>query len=285
MQRLATFVLFGTMILAARSGAVSAQPIHNGPPTPMAMDRQDGISRIGLQLGFGFFDEPPNTDITALGAQAYGQYMTPSGFGVYGILPFNYLSIEVGNQDESESAIGGIELGGIYVVPGHQIDWVLHGGLVLPTASDDNDGPISGIATNGFGSFMRINDILLAYPELTALRLGVSPVLRQGQLVLRFDGAIDVPLAADGEEPDPLVRLNVGGGLDTGSFALLGELVNVISTEDNDNNDNDVINVLGITGRFMLGAFEPGVQIGFPLDDELNDLMDWYRAVSLQGAL
>ena len=281
MQRRVMFALCSAAVVAALSGSAVAQPIHNGPPTFMALDRQDGISRLGLQLGFGFFDEPPGVDITSLGAQAYGQYMMPNGFGFYGILPFNYLSVEAGPNDESESAIGGIELGGIYVIPGAQVDWVLHGGIVLPTASDDPDGATA----NAFGSFMRINDILLAYPELTALRLGVSPVLRQGQLVLRFDGAIDVPLAADGEEPDPLIRLNIGGGLDTGSFALLGELVNVVSTEDNDGNDNDVINVFALTGRFMVGAFEPGISVGFPLDDELNDLMDWYLAVSLQGAI
>ena len=281
MQRLATFALCSAAVMAVLSGSAIAQPIHNGPPTFMAMDRQDGISRLGLQLGFGFFEEAPGVDVTGLGMQAYGHYMTPSGFGFYGILPFNYVKVEVNDNDESESAIGGVELGGIYVIPGPQLDWVLHGGFVLPTASDEPDGA----AANSIGTLMRINDIILAYPELTALRLGVSPVLRQGQLVLRFDGAIDVPLAADGEEPDPLIRLNVGGGVDTGNFALLGELVNVISTEDEDGNDNDVINLFALTGRFMAGAFEPGVSIGFPVDDELGDILDWYLAVSLQGAI
>jgi hypothetical protein len=259
----------------------AAQRYLPSAPTPMTMDRQDGSSMFGLQLGFGFFDEPPGVDIMALGAQVYGQYVSPGGLGGYGILPFNYVSVDSGPDEDSEGAVGDIELGLLYAVPTRQVEWVFHGGVALPTASDDPDGQTANL----LGSFMRFTDIVLAYPETTSLRLGVSPIMRSGQLVLRADIGLDVPVAGPGDdEPDPILRLNIGGGVDTGSFALLGELVNSHST-DEANNDNDWVNLLTITGRFRTGSVQPGVAIGFPLDEELNDLLDFFIAVGIQGAI
>jgi len=275
------------VMIALAAGSAAAQPVA-GNPTFATLDRQDGESKIGASLGWTFFDVPGPGDLSALHVDIYGHYVGESGLGGYGIIPLGFAFADNAEpfEDDSESAIGNVEGGVLYVIPSGMHDFVLRGGITLPTADDDT----GGFAANLLSMYSaRLTDIALAYPETLWLRLSASPILRSGQLVFRIDGGLDVALSTDNrDEPDPLVRLNVGGGVDTGSFALLGELVTVGTLGDDNSaadNDEDFLHTLAISARFRAGSIEPGVALGFPLDESARDIVDFFIIAGLQGRI
>jgi hypothetical protein len=283
MKRSTTYALSIIALTAIAAGPAIAQPMWGDapPPTFFTLDRGDSGSHVGGQLGWTFFDQD-DFDATGLRIDLYGQYVTPTGFGGYGILPISTLFID--NADD-ETAIGNIEGGVLYVLAQGDVDFVFRGGLTLPTADDE----VLGFVANLLASFPRLTDWAHASPETLWVRLGVSPVFRSGQLVLRLDGGIDVALAADDEEPDPILRLNVGGGIDTGTFAILGELVNVgnleYGVEDPSGDLDEWLHTLTVGARFRSGAVEPGIAVGFPLDDVVNDAINFFLIAGIQGAI
>jgi hypothetical protein len=114
-------------------GAVPAfgqeRGVAEGPfPVMATMDRVTDHNDINFSLGYVVFDD----DLVDVGLRfdLGGQYLTPAGFGGYGQVPISYIS----GNDESDTAIGNFELGGLYVLrvaPGSKV--VLRGGLSLPT--------------------------------------------------------------------------------------------------------------------------------------------------------
>ncbi|HLU67372.1 MAG TPA: hypothetical protein VKZ63_13900 [Kofleriaceae bacterium] len=270
-----------TLLCTVWAGTAAAQPNASlGAPVFMTMDRGDGESRVGGQLGWTFFDDDGG-DVTGLRFDVYGQYVAPSGLGGYGVLPISMLFFDTVAGDESETAIGNVELGALYVIGGETADFVLRGGITLPTADDELEGQIANV----FAVFPRLTDLAHAVPEGMALRLSASPILRSGQLILRADAGMDVFLAAEGpDEPDPFLRLNVGGGIDTGTVAVLAELVNIGNLEELDGED-DFAHTAAISARFRAGSVEPGIAIGFPLDDALEDAIDFFIAAGIHGVL
>lgn len=281
MQSLVRIGLVAVLVPAGAGLAAAQEYQPYTTPTFATLDRQDGESRVGGQLGFNFFDDDVIGDPTSVGIQIYGHYVAPSGFGGYGILPINYINVDLGPDEDSATAFGNIEGGGIYVIRQRQIDWVLHAGLTLPTAEADD---LLGFEANYFGTLPRLTDFALIVPEAFAIRLGASPIFRSGQFVLRADVGFDVFLAADGpDEPDPFVRLNVGGGVDTGTFAILGELVNHATTD----NDTNWAHTFAVSARFRSGALEPGIALGVPFgsDTDYDELVDFFLVAGLQGAI
>lgn len=279
-MRCRTTSALGLTLALLWAGPAAAQPMvgWTDAPTFMTMDRQDGRSLAGAQLGWTFFDDD-DVDVTTLRLDLYGQFVSMSGLGGYGIVPLSFLFVD---GAEDQTAIGNVEGGVLYVIPSGNVDFVLKGGITLPTADDDFDG----FAANILAMFPRLTDVAHVSPETMWLRLGASPIFRSGQLVFRVDGGIDVAVSSDGEdEPDPLLRLNVGGGVDTGTFAILGELVNVGNLEDTAaEEDEEWLHTLAVSARFRSGAVEPGIAIGFPLDDEINDFVNFFISAGLQGA-
>ncbi len=282
MQRCAlTFVM-----IALAAGSAAAQPVA-GSPTFATLDRQDGESKIGAALGWTFFDNDGPADASALHVDIYGHYVGESGLGGYGIIPLGFIWVDnpAPLDDDSESAIGNIEGGAVYAIARGMNDFILRGGITLPTA-DDSPAGFGANAASILGP--RLTDIALIYPETLWLRLSASPILRSGQLVFRIDGGLDVALSTDnGDEPDPVLRLNVGGGVDTGTVAILGELVTVANLGDDDasTEDEDFLHTLAVSARFRAGAIEPGVAVGFPLDESVREFMDFFIIGSLQGRI
>jgi hypothetical protein len=276
------------VMIALAAGTVAAQPMA-GSPTFATMDRQDGESKIGASLGWTFFDNDGPGDISALRVDIYGHYVGMSGLGGYGIIPLSFLFVDNVEPfgDEDESAIGNVEGGVLYVIPSGMTDFVLRGGITLPTADDDG----AGITTNFLGMWPRLTDAAHYYPETFWLRLSASPIFRSGQFIVRLDGGVDFAVSTDNyDEPDPILRLNVGAGVDTGSFAILGELVTIGNLGDNDSAidtapDEDFLHTLAISARFRAGAIEPGVALGFPLDDSVREFMDFFVIAGLQGRI
>ncbi|HKE13990.1 MAG TPA: hypothetical protein VKB80_03920 [Kofleriaceae bacterium] len=266
----------------------SAQGWPPDAPTFATMDRQDGSSFIGAQLGFTFLDQvaldgPDAPDATGLRLDLYGQYVSRSRLGVYAALPLSHVILE---DFEDESAIGNVEAGAIYIVrtgPGTEL--VLHGGITLPTADDGPGADISKVVTNFISTWPRLTDIAHAWPHALWVRLGVSPIIQRGYLILRADAGVDAALSSDDDFDDPsaIVRLNVGGGVDTGRVAVLGELVTLANAEDEAG--EDLVHTLALSARFRAGGIEPGLAIGVPLDDSVRDFIDLFVIAGLQGRI
>lgn len=272
------------VFIALAAGTVAAQPMA-GSPTFATLDRQDGESKIGGSLAWTFFDNDAGADITALRVDVYGHYVGESGLGGYGLLPVSFLFVDdEGEFFEDETGIGNVEGGVLYVLPSGPHDFVLRGGITLPTADDDE-----GFFANYLATFPRLTDVALAYPETFWLRLAASPILRFGQFIIRLDGGLDFAVSSDGPEPDPILRLNAGAGVDTGTFAILGELVTVASLGDEDvaieEDDEDFFHTLAISGRFRAGSIEPGLALGFPLDESIREGIEFFIVAGLQGRL
>ena len=283
-MRCRTTSALGLTLALLWAGPAAAQPMvgWTDAPTFMTMDRQDGRSLAGVQLGWTFFDDDEVVDlvdVSTLRIDLYGQFVSASGLGGYGIVP---ISMAFYDGADDDTAIGNVEGGVLYVIPSGNVDFVLKGGITLPTADDD----LNGFIANALASFPRLTDLAHAAPETLWLRLGGSPIFRSGQLVFRVDAGIDIAVSSDGDdEPDPVLRLNAGGGIDTGTFAILGELVNTGNLEFGPGEaDEEWLHTLAVSGRFRAGTVEPGIAIGFPLDDEINDAIDFFISAGLQGA-
>lgn len=271
-----------TCALAIVAGAAGLAEAH-GPDAifdPLTMDRFTPLSKLDIDFAYVAYDEPPETDITVLGFTIAGQYMTPRGFGGYLSIPLSYLSIDPPLLDEdSELALGNIELGGVwskYTSPHAAI--VVHAGVALPTASDENVAAFQFLASSP-----RYGDLVQRVTNSTWLRVGVSGMGRSGKLFLRGDVGVDLALDEDNAaELSPVFRINVGAGVDLKSAHLLAELVtNVVS----DDSDDETASTLALGARFVSGNLRPGIAILLPVGfDQANDL-DLAIAVSLAARL
>ena len=270
-----TTALAGIALLATATSPALAQsdPAAGSPaavPGMATMDRFDGQTKLATSLSYLGVDD---SDVTALHFDLYGQYMAAQGFGGYGTIGLNYVS----NDGESEDALGNIEVGGLYLIPG-ATPIVLRGGLVIATADDED------LFTNLIGAFARFTDYPQYIGSTTWLRLSAHPIIRRGNAFFKADGGIDIPIDDDDLDLSANVRVNIGGGIETGGVAIMGELVNTYFTDGD--LDDQLVNTVAITGRFMQGgAFQPAVSFVLPLDDEYNDAVDWVLILGLEYVL
>src|SRR5688572_18718215 len=131
-------------------------------PDLATLDRGDGITRIGLDVGLTLLDPPPYS--SALRFEPYGQYVTDSGFGIYGMLPFarSFGGADGPPDPEDAFALGNLELGMLYVIESNPVvSWVFRGGLVAPIGSDSRDGRL----TNYAAMWPRFTDLPLVVPD------------------------------------------------------------------------------------------------------------------------
>jgi len=246
-------------------------------PDMATLDRGDGISKFGVDGAFSSIDTPFYD--AALRFELYGQYITNSGFGVYGAIP---LAHSFGDAPEPmpqpATALGNLDLGMLYVITkSRSFSWVFRGGVAVPTASDDGDG----VATNFFATWPRLTDIALAVPDAWYVRLGFSPLIHVDNIFFRFDLGFDIGIDDD-NAADELVRLNLGGGIDLGVVALSLELVNLYSLDDFDD-DDDWVHTLAFTVRFMGEQLQPFIALGAPIDDS-RDAIPFFFAAGIQVA-
>jgi len=248
---------------------------------PLSMDRQTFRSTVNVDFGYEFWDDPPLVnDITVFGLTIAGQYMAPSGVGGYAAIPLSYVSIDSPLFDDSEFAVGNIELGGVYAKKvRHNTSLVFHAGVALPTADDDGAGGLQAYA-----SVPRYGDLVQRWPNSTWLRLGFSPMGREGKLFWRADVGLDFALDDDngGGDISPILRLNIGGGIDLGSVSLLGELVTNIVDSDGD----DTASTFTLGARFASGNLRPGIGLLFPIgfenqNGQQNEYLDFALIASL----
>jgi hypothetical protein len=266
---------FALVLLAAAGGTASAQArkvaerVHDFH----TMDRQTPMTTFGMSLGYESWDDstlvgaPINT---ILSIDVFGQYVSESGVGGYLTLPLSYVSTEDINippfgtiDGDSEVAIGNIELGALYAGRlGKNADMLFHGGIALPTADDDGVGGALG----PLASFTHYNDLVDRWPNSTWLRAGFSPMGRASIIFWRADLGVDLMIDDQDDVSDisPVVRVDVGGGVDLGQAEITAELTNTIVSTDNDNAD-DTQSTLALGARFKAGNTQPGLAIILPI--------------------
>lgn len=267
-----TLVIASTFVAALATDALAQRS-----PDMATLDRGDGITKVGLDLGLTLLEHPPYD--AALRLEPYGQLVLPSGLGFYGALP---ISMSFGGDDnpvplpQDATAIGNLDLGLLFVVtPDPAWSFVLRGGIALPTASEGLDES----ATNFFASFPRMTDVALADANAWYVRLAVSPLYHAGKLFLRADLGFDLGVEENDGDGDELVRLNAGGGVDLGTVAVSLELVNIANLDGDDWSHS-----LALTVRFMGESLQPFLSFGMPLDDGLRDAVDLFVSGGLQVA-
>jgi len=264
-----------TLIALIVLGVASTASAEPGDPTfdSLSMGRHTPITTLSFELGYEVWDEPGTTDINVMSLNVAGHFVGRRGVGGYFVLPLTYLDLRVVGLEDSDLAIGNIELGGIYTKFFGTTALVFHGGVALPTAQDED-----AAAFQFFGAFTRMADAPLRVLDSTWLRFGISPMGRAGSFLWRADAGLDLALDEDQSDLSPIFHLNVGGGIDLGSAQLLVELVNVFSDEPAGDDDASTI-TLG--ARFTSGNLRPGIGLLFPIDFDGADAFEWALLGSL----
>jgi hypothetical protein len=247
--------------LFALASTAAAEP---GDPTfdSLSMDRLTPISTFSAEFAYESWDDPAALDVNVWTLNVAGHYVSRRGAGGYFVLPMTYLDLQLGVLEDSDLAIGNLEIGGLYTKFFAQTALMFHAGLALPTAQDDGAS-----AYQLFGAFTRLSDAALHVTNSMWLRLGMSPMGRSGNFLWRADIGADLALDEDNAvEVSPIFYLNIGGGFDLGKALLLVELVNV-KTDPEDNSDDDASH-LTVGVRFTSGDLRPGIGMLLPIGFE-----------------
>lgn len=264
------------LILLVLAGAVAFAPAParaQRAPDLATLDRGDGISKLGVDLGFDIVDGPYDA---ALRIEPYGQYITRIGLGIYGAFPIaRSFGGAGGTQPEDTFAIGDLDAGLLYVwEPNPTLSWVFRGGIGLPIASDGADA----VLTNFVASYPRYTDLALLAPNSFVVRIAVSPLIHADRLYARFDLGVDAGID-DNDNGHELIRFNLGGGIDLGAIALGLELVNMY---DFDNDAEHFTHTVAGTIRIMGKSLQPLIAVGTPLDSSGRDLVPFFASVGIQ---
>lgn len=257
--------------LAVTAGYARAQRA----PDLATLDRGDGISKVGVDLGFDIIDGPYDA---ALRIEPYGQYITRMGLGIYGAFPIaRSFGGAGGAQPDDTFAIGDLDVGLLYVYePSPTLSWVFRGGVGLPIASDSADG----VLTNFLATYPRFTDLALLAPNSFVVRAAVSPLIHADRLYLRIDLGFDAGIDDD-DNGHEMIRFNAGGGIDLGVIALGLELVNIYDLDKFAGNEHFAHTVAG-TVRIMGKSLQPLIAVGTPLDSSARDVVPFFASVGIQ---
>ena len=258
-------VVLASILLATTASAEPWDPTFD----PLSMDRHTPLSTVSVEFGFESWDEPANTDIDVYTINIAGQFVNRRGMGVYFVAPLTYLNLKLGPFEDSDLAIGNVEVGGLFTKFLGRTALVFHAGVGLPTAQDDGAS-----AYQFFGSYTRFGDAALHVTNSTWLRFGFSPMGRSGNFLWRADVGLDVAADEDNAvEISPIFHINVGGGVDLGGAQQLAELVNVVADPE-DNSDESASSVT-LGARFTSGNLRPGIGLLLPIDVDIADNFDF----------
>jgi len=261
MNRIALF----TMLATAVPGLAIAEP---GDPVvdSLTMDRYTPITTINVDLGYEVWDDNALGDLDVIALDVSGHFVNRRGVGAYFSLPLTYVNVQTPVFDDSELALGNLEIGGIFTKFFGRTALLFHGGVVLPTAASEGAADFMEL-----GAFTRLGDFPRRIQDSTWIRFGLSPMGRAGALFWRVDAGLDLALDEDAAvEYSPIFHVNFGGGLDLGSAQLLAELVNVIADPDV---GDESASTLAFGARFDAGDLRPGVGLMLPIDaDDYDDL-------------
>lgn len=245
-------------------------------PVFVTLDRQDLESRAGAEVSLVSLE---NNDDALYRLDVHGHYVNAATrAGGYLALPLSYIT-----GDTKNAVLGNLEVGGIYVpdVGSATTDLVLHVGVLLPTAREQGAGAFVGVA----GGYARPTDIYQTLPETTALRIGVSPLIRVSPTTtLRIDTGLDVDIDGGFEDNvSPALHINFGVGFranETTSLAF--ELATQTFIYDDDTETNTV-GALAL--RFDADRVLPYIALVVPIDDGSSSVIDIALTLGLEGRL
>jgi len=247
-------------------------------PDMATLDRGDGITKLGLDIGFSSINDPPYD--AALRFELWGQYITSIGLGFYGAVPLAHSFGGEGRPPDTEAndatSLYDIDLGALYVITGQSMSFVWRGGVGLPTAT----GGIDERLTRYYAAVPRLTDLALATDDWY-IRLSFSPLVHVHRFFARAD--IGADLNAQGDDYHYL-RLNIGAGVDLDLLALALELTNTISFGSGFFTEERVFHSLAFTIRFMGEHLQPFLAVGVPLDDYRRDRIQFFISAGLQVA-
>jgi hypothetical protein len=228
-MKLASTTVVLTTLSAA--GLAAAQPAASPTQTvlPNILSTQLG-GQIDARLDYTSVDEPIFDDLTFLSLVLRGQYVTPQGLGGYVSLPLGYTS---GNGD-SETSIGNLELGGLFVINNKpDLDFYLRGGVALNTADDDGTllVPLATIVP-------RLTDALTTGFDSNWLRAAGGLRLTSG--VIALGGHLGIDVATDSQDDDAILTLAGSVGIVMPTFGLSAGLALLQDIGDDTGDDNTV---------------------------------------------
>ncbi|HEX4420684.1 MAG TPA: hypothetical protein VH165_22370 [Kofleriaceae bacterium] len=263
----------------AEPAVVSSPPGPTAPTSPdrvgfVAIDRIDGSSRAGIELSsvsFGLLGD----NIRTVRAEGHARYVdNATGLGGYVQLPFAYAQDSHGDQRETITDVGDLEIGGIFVPRLGTPDFglIFHAGVTLPTgehgATESVIGELAGGAT--------LRDFSNSLPGATTLKLGASPVFRKGMAFARLDLGLDWNIDQDQQSSSNMVsaaiHFNAGVGVDFGQAALMLESENasILSKSPMGSTDSITLDGLAISARVNAGKASPYAAMVIPLDHDLD---------------
>jgi hypothetical protein len=278
---------------APLSAAASPPPTGDAPPPTagdapaaeaalpgfMTLDRMDGSTRFGVQVGFHKLDRLSLSDGFAMRYEPYLQYVVPDRVaGVYGQVPIAHLFDLTGADG---TGIGNLELGGFYM-PLRNSSLILRAGLVFETASEDGPEQLALAIV----AFERLTDLLQVQPNYSTARVSLSTVQMPGPAFYRadigFDVIIDKPNTAD---TSLFLRANFAAGVRVPGVDLAAELVNlgVLDGTVSGGVSNRFVHTLALTARTP-GVNQVHVGTVFPLDDGARGEV-WILSAGYQRAM
>lgn len=281
-------IAFGlsSLLTASTALAQEASVTDEKPAGSFAtLDRGDASSKVGVAAAMTFIDSDQSN--TALRLDLHGQYVMPNGIGIYGSLPLSHLSTESttpGMDDFSEMALGNLEIGGLYNHKlSNKLTLTARAGLSLPTADDEFDGAITNLAN----MLPRMTDMISMAGDTTTLRASASINGKEGQFFYRADAGFDIPVDTPmGEDIDPLVRFNIGAGVNAGPMAFTGEIVTVGTTGDVGEDEDRFLHTAALSATLTSNKqIQPTLSLVLPLRGDVTELFDASVMLGVQGRL
>lgn len=250
-----------SLSLLSLVSVASADELHE----TATLDRATGATGAGADLSFiSDFEEGFVSRL-----DLHGQWMHPSGFGAYGQVAVSRAFLDdnlTPGLELDTISLSNVELGGQYKrALSNELSIVGHAGLVLPTAQSE----AGAFITNLLSSQRRFNDLVTAIPDLTALRIGVSPTWQRGAVFARADLGLDVILDSSDqmESSDPVAHANLAIGARQGKLSGALELVTMMATGDVSDGADRFLHTGALSLSYDAGSFTPNLAIVTPLDD------------------
>lgn len=268
-----------SLATALAPALASAHPVHGSPPgNPFRIiDRPDPHDAVGVDLAIGGLvgDDDPD-ELLSFRFELYGRAALTPSFGITAALPIAGLTI-TGDNGDDELAIDAFDLGGYFftaLTPDSRTTLVVRGSFTTPTASDDAPGVLTNLIASEIG---RLDDVVLAFPDLVALRTAVSIIHDAEGVIFRVDGALDTPLLSTDDavdlEHDPIIRLNAGLALGSGTSRLVLEVAN-LANSDNLDEAGDFVHQAAVGATVNSGKLLYGFSASVLLDSLFDDNID-----------
>ena len=233
-----TFITIAFVLGAA--GQAAAQTPTAEPPQSVLPNVMNTATGAALDARIDFTDVD---NATLVGANLHFQYLTPPGLGGYVQLPFGYVDSDF---VETDTVLGNVELGGVYVMRNPGMDIFLRGGFALETANDEGNFVVPSA---NFVS--RPADAFSSGLDTSWFRGHAGLRSQSNNIVFGGSAGLDVPLDQDS---DTALLVVVGSiGVQQPGFGLGAGFTFLQAVGDDADDDDNTIS-FNATADFEIGA-------------------------------